>query len=851
MMDKLAQPMSPRTQGFMQGMPSGDEETRLFEEGFSQMAYNVLVSKFPDLIQHIVTFKILDTDIEHGAGAGTFVVAYNNEIFYVPVILADNQIKPLDMFYHKGLNVFLPLNNDWLDEVNQLTLDEMGEAVRAPRSLRRNVDTRSIMVPPTTGRYAYAAARMPLTDEVIDEDLYRMLGRVKTASDAGEKKDLLRFLSNAPEVIKEAFHRVLKHNPRLTGKIATMYGEDAFMQAMARTKIASTTDATGGALFVADKDTPPSEFKQTFGDKAPEAYQGVLLKGYAAKDSRKNLERAVQIQGQDKLTTPTDAGFYRLFTTKGTVEEAFVLHNPRRITGAFEKGPEGRHGKRHDTLRTGQHNKDFIAVTKGGKWTRTNDLIAEPLQRAGDGPAKLFGMLASDDKGNLPRVGDRGMYVLKTGRSYVGTEPFRIKAVSTSDGVRRITLADFDDTVLIVDPKAARVGLHQPRNSNLVYIPITAQFIRLQDQETPATDYMRNPTQVTRWFRDRFEELGAKEAHVKNAGAGMFSIDGQQPVLGLAAAMKIAALKHNIHFDDAEVLVKQAAAQSNGHAVAFILTDRMLTKMAQVPMMGDPAASMGAGAVPPPPGSAQGGALPPDPAAAGAAPPPPTPSPLDIAMGEAHTQIQQQTSDLQMQQMALQDKAQTLMMVQQRAQEIATGGAAAVQQGAPPMMSGPQSAPPPGGAPPQGAMPPDQGGGMPAPAPEMQGPGMGMGAMMNTESPSSMEISQQVNPQFLEQAANLDDTGVFDAAAISSMAQSPSFRDMVVDYVPTLERALDNLARVLLSLWMQEAELKKKIGDEDFSDLEDNTRAVFEGLGNLVLQLNRNAIAIQEPQGQA
>lgn len=139
---------------------------------------------------------------------------------------------------------------------------------------------------------------------------------------------------------------------------------------------------------------------------------------------------------------------------------------------------------------------------------------------------------------------------------------------------------------------------------------------------------------------------------------------------------------------------------------------------------------------------------------------------------------------------------------------------------------------------------------MPAPAPEMQGPGMGMGsAMMSTEVPSSMEISQQVNPQFLEQAADLEDTGVFDAAAISSMAQSPSFRDMVVDYVPTLERALDNLARVLLSMWMQEAELKEKIGDDDFSDLEDNTRAVFEGLGNLVLQMNRNAIAIQETQG--
>jgi len=121
-----------------------------------------------------------------------------------------------------------------------------------------------------------------------------------------------------------------------------------------------------------------------------------------------------------------------------------------------------------------------------------------------------------------------------------------------------------------------------------------------------------------------------------------------------------------------------------------------------------------------------------------------------------------------------------------------------------------------------------------------------MGATMNTEAPSAMEIQQQVNPQFLEQAATLDDTGTFDAAAISSMAQSPSFRDMVVDYVPTMERSLDNIARIMLSMWMQEAELKQRLGDEAFSDLEDNTRAVFEGLGNLVLQMNKNAIVAEE-----
>lgn len=859
MMQKHAQPMSPRTQAFAQGAPSGEEETKLFEDGLSQMAYNVLVSKFPDLIQNVVTFKILDTDIESGAGAGAFVVQHDNETLYIPVVMADNQIKPLDMFYHKGLNVFLPLNNDWLDEVSQLTLDETGEAIEAPKSLRRNVDTRNIMIPPTTGRYAYAARNEPLTDDVITADVYRMLERMTKTAAEQPAPMLIKFLTFAPDTIKEAFYNVLKSRPKLAANVATLYGLEAVARALEMTKTASATSPKGGALFVADKDTPATKFKEVFGDKAPEAYQGVLLKGYQAKDNRTNTNSAVQIQGEEKLKTPSDSGFYRIFTSDGKEQSAFILHNPREITQSFNDGPERRHGKRRDTLEFGQHNKTFIVITRGGAWQRTNKLVAEPLDEQKDGPTALFNAMSNERGGQQPRVGDRGLFIVQKGQTWVGTEPFRIKSIASREGIKRITLQDWENTVLVMDKNAAKVGLHQPKGEPIVYIPYTARFIRLKDDPMHTSELLSTPSEVHRWFHDKFDAMGANSASVKNAGAGQFSLNGTQERYNKVGAMKTAALQFNIPFTEAEALVKEAAGRPNGRTVAYILTPLMLQKMAQVPMMGDPAT---AGGAPPPGGAPMDPSM--DPAMQGAAPPPPAPpSPLDIAMGEAQTQIQQQDSDLQQQSVALQDKAQTLMMVQQRAQEIATGGPEAVQQGAPPMpppgAGAPQGAPPPGGAAPQGAAPP-QGGAMPSPAPEATGGGMaaagmspgmegGMpptGATMNTESPSAMEIQQQVNPQFLEGAAGMNDTGTFDAAAIASMAQSPSFRDMVVDYVPTLERALDNLGRVLLTMWMQEGDLKKQLGDEDYTDTEDNLRVVFEGLGKLILQMNRNAIVVDE-----
>jgi hypothetical protein len=843
MITKTAQPMaptvSPRTQ-MMGAQPSGDDETRMFEDGFSQMAYSVLVAKFPDLMPQVITFKVLDTDVDAGAGVGAFVIQHNDDVVYIPVVMADNQLKPLDMFYHKNLNVFLPLSNDWLDEVAQLSLDEMGEAVAPPKTLRRDVDIRNMVIPPTTGRYAYAAAKVPFSEDQVPGDLLQMI-RHSQEKTAQVEPVLPKFLAAAPDQIKVAFNRILRNNKKLAAQATQLYGLDKLAEAL---KVSSATSPKGGALYVVDKDTPESEFKAIFGDRAAEAFQGVLLKGYDHKESRGGLRSAVQVQKPMELHTPSESGFYEVYTADGDVKPAFVLHNPRCITGHDE--PEGRHGKRHDGLRFGEHNKSFIVVMNSGQWVRCHELIGKLLDNHGSGEgddnlkSDVFNKLMMGDKGDTPTAGSRGIFVQKKGKAFIGTEPVRVGSVSTdADGVRRIKTDGYPRCVLVTDKKAAKAGMHQPKGSDVMYIPPDARFIKLDDMDSYKTKLLKSGSEVGRWFYDKFDSMGAGSFTVKNAGAGLTSINGE-PGMPPVEAMKTAALRFKIHFTAAENLVKQAM-QAEGHGVkAYILTDEMNEKVAQTPMM-DPSMQ----GAPPPPGGA-----PMDPAMQGAAPPPAPPSPLDIAMGEAQTQIQQQMADLEQQAMALQDKAQTLQMVGQRAGEIAGGGAQAVGMGAPPM-------PPPGMGAPQGA-PQEMAGGMggaPAPAPMGGMTGqepmqqMGPGAMMATETPSASEIQSQVNPQFLEQAGQLGDTGTFDAAAIGSMAQSPSFRDMVTDYVPTLERGLDNMARILLSMWMQESELKEQIGEEQYVDLEDNLRAVFEGLGKLILSMNRNAIVMEQQAG--
>jgi hypothetical protein len=123
-------------------------------------------------------------------------------------------------------------------------------------------------------------------------------------------------------------------------------------------------------------------------------------------------------------------------------------------------------------------------------------------------------------------------------------------------------------------------------------------------------------------------------------------------------------------------------------------------------------------------------------------------------------------------------------------------------------------------------------------------------AMMGPDGPSTNGFGQEVNPQFLQQASQLPGD-MFDAAAVASLAQSPAVKEIVGQYLPNLEKAVDNLGRVLLSLEMQEPTLKQEVGEAAFTDLEETLRSTFRGMGDLVLKLSQSAHSIEGQYGHA
>ena len=53
-----------------------------------------------------------------------------------------------------------------------------------------------------------------------------------------------------------------------------------------------------------------------------------------------------------------------------------------------------------------------------------------------------------------------------------------------------------------------------------------------------------------------------------------------------------------------------------------------------------------------------------------------------------------------------------------------------------------------------------------------------------------------------------------------------------------------------MTLWLQEKDAKEQLGDEVFVGLEDKLRTVFKSMGDVILNINQNAIIPQSDAEQ-
>ena len=732
-----------------------------------------------------------------------------------------------------------------------------------------------------TGVGAISAAR-PDAPAGVDPSMYRyasvddkadLVAMLKHAQAAPRPRTpLLRYLDNASNNTKTAFAKVLQANPKLLKKVASLYGTEPLLESLRvrEVKTAGMTQTSPKGLRVADGS---SDFR-TFGKKSPMAFRGVALRGYFYdEEGRKTKNTAVTEQPYRDGADAREGGVYKIYKPSGKTDAALVLCAPadllsdgdtgrsvpvqRNIPGTetVHREPDSMWGEPYGRAMkdvTRSHKLERLCIFGDGKYIVTSELHGEQGVES-DLEGAVAKRVFDETKPSKPSAGN-GCFVYKTGMHYQGTLPVKLSKISTdSNGVVR---GEFDAMwadrkFFIMDPSSPSNRLRRPAGESFVVIPAGWTWVPLTT-EASKEDYLLSASGMIALGLQRLGQAGAEQVSVLAPGAKTVSVNGNREEK-TAECLANLATTYDISAADAEAIIK--IAQVEGRCRAMIVPKAALTKHAALVKRA---------------------------------------SPIDQAFSET-------MSDLGTQLATLQGQLQVLETVQQRAQAL-SGDPAAMQQTDPsmqqppqdPNQAAPQQAPQgqdpamaqqqpaaapqgqdpamaqqqPAAAPqaPQG-MPqgqdPAMAQGAPQGMPQGQDPAMAQGMpqepaqpplpVMATEGPSSTEIAQQVNPEFLDQAAGLESQGVFDTSAIMELeraaGRTPGANAVPVsEYTGDLIETVDDLGRTLLMLQLRAPELREQLSDQGYKDLEQQVRNMFQGLGKLMLDLNQNTASLNHAQ---
>ena len=811
--------MSPEVQAYGQ-LPSSEQATEMFKQRFSEMAYNVLMAKFPELAAQVVTFKLIETDVENGKGVGAFVLLLDDKTIYVPVVMIDSQLKPFDMFYFKDLNIFLPLAPEWLDEVSKSSLTNMGEPQKMPDGVARDMSIRDLVVPPVMpeGRIGLAA------------DLSQMFKNA-AATSYDVKPRFLEFVRNAPLVVLDGIKLAFERNQSFGKKVASFYGKkallDAFNDGYSRT-IKTAAEKPASALKIYTHDTyRPDEVKAQFGIKvASEIFKSIVTNGVAGVDTRPAVKNTVvKVESPVALSPATTTGFYNLYFPDKQKVLCFVTPTVEgSILVLYADGSKAWSVDRHSNYGDG-----FCMCSPSGS---PCEILGEPV--LDDSIVKntaVYKALENQTSGS-PKLNSYNVALLLTAQGHIqATCPRKFyKVVEHSDGTKV-----YDNSVYIDSDDSRRKIMG---GSNNTHYPKNTSWFSVPDPYESKQPIVSDPQTITRWF-DRYltDKGGAQAMNIKSAGVAQWWVDGSHAAYMPVAVVKVAS-KYDISLEDAARALEDAQnygrctlrCMPKGFAKKAQGEEQMQQQQQQQPAPPqDPSqyapqdeTMMGQMGMPMAPNGAQMSM-----------------SATDLAIAETVQSLQQENQlrmqqiqdQMQQQQQSMQQEAdsnqkliEVLTRIQERASMIsqATGGMVPPEAMESPLAAGQMIAPTPEPQP------------EPPPMPVMQ------------EEPMSAEmVAGQINPELAEQAGDFQDAGMFDTSVLAVMAAAPLLQEIVSTYVPNLEKALDNLGRIQLTLWMKESETKEAIGNDAFILLEDKLRSVFRGLGEIVLQINRNAVNSQ------
>lgn len=267
---------------------------------FSEIALQKLLQLFPELSSYIVSFKDVSEETgkeESGLRVGMFILQLGQEYYYVPVIMKNETVLPMDSLFSATEGKFYPLTRSFMDQAISSSQVYLGKPTKIPATVPTNPSVYELVTPPRTGKFVYASSSR-----------------------------LTEFLANMPNMVKQAMIEKFAADKEVYSALHKLFGLENVLAALRPSKEGPKAIAKPAVQLI-------TEGKGLEND----VVKDILEKGYALRGE--NTTNRVAVLANDfnslgplQILGGADAGRdYGVVTTSGEVKEAYI---PKRAVAA-------------------------------------------------------------------------------------------------------------------------------------------------------------------------------------------------------------------------------------------------------------------------------------------------------------------------------------------------------------------------------------------------------------------------------------------------------------------------------------------------------------------------------------
>lgn len=123
----------PGTVGQLSKFAQMDVQEEQLEQDFAKLAYMFVSDRATQLMRYVLGFEVVEHEPDGSKAVGVFGFKVGDDYYYIPAFFLANQVRGVDMIFSKKTNMFVPLTEEWVDNIIQRDSIELGDAADAKK----------------------------------------------------------------------------------------------------------------------------------------------------------------------------------------------------------------------------------------------------------------------------------------------------------------------------------------------------------------------------------------------------------------------------------------------------------------------------------------------------------------------------------------------------------------------------------------------------------------------------------------------------------------------------------------------------------------------------------------------